>query len=215
MLKACFFDLDGTLIDSEPIWIEAIVSALRTRHINTTFEEIQEFEIGHSWPEIFSVIKQRWPDAFAEIHEMEKNTTAYYESVIRSRDIAIYPSMELLKRLSSDGLCIGIVTGSVRSRVIQVLTHYSLTQFVNLVVSCEDYVHGKPAPDSYLLAAAKANVAPVDCCVFEDATTGILAAKNAGMKCVALAKTSEQRQEFQSIADVVLDSLASVSLDSL
>ncbi len=215
MLKAFFFDLDGTLIDSEPIWVEAIVDALRVRHVQTTFDEVLAFEVGHSWPDIFATIKRRWPDAYADIAEMQSHTTAYYENVVRTRDIAIHPSIELVKRLSTEGYWTSIVTGSVKSRVLQTIDYYSLTPYINDIVTSEDYSRGKPAPDSYLLAAAHAGVQPSESCVFEDAVSGVQAARNAGMKCVALARSPELKTQLQGLADIVLESLADFTLNSL
>ena len=207
-LKAFFFDLDGTLIDSEPIWIEAIVDALCARQVQTNYEDIKSFEVGRAWPEIFAIIKQRWPDAYSDIIEMQTYTTAYYEKVIRTRDIAVHPSIELLKRLSQQGFRTAIVTGSVKQRVLQTISDYALQPFVNDVITSEDYARGKPSPDCYLLAAERAGVSPADCCVFEDAVSGVLAAKNAGMKCVGLARSPEMKTQLEGLADIVMESLA-------
>ena len=207
-LKAFFFDLDGTLIDSEPIWIEAIVDALHARQVQTTFDDIKSFEVGRAWPEIFAIIKQRWPDAYSDIIEMQTYTTAYYEKTIRTRDIAVHPSIELLKRMSRNGFKTAIVTGSVKSRVLQTVSDYALQPFVNDVITSEDYAHGKPSPDCYLLAAKRVDVSPADCCAFEDAASGVLAAKDAGMKCVGLARSTELKKQLEGIADIVLETLA-------
>lgn len=208
MTYAYLFDLDGTLIDSEAIWTEAIQYALSLRGVQLTFQQVFELECGRAWHDIFDEIKTRWPHAFATIADMQAITTDFYERVCQTRDIAIHPSIRCLKQLADDGAPVCIVTGSVRARVEQVAHDYGFADRLAAIVSCEDYQRGKPDPQCYLLAASILGVPPQNCIVFEDALPGIRAAQRAGMACVALTRTTEQRL---ALADahptLILDSL--------
>ena len=185
-ITTCLFDLDGTLIDSEIIWIEAIQAALAAKGIQVTIEEVARFEYGRAWKEIFHSIHSQWPNAYPTIQEMEAFTIPYYERVTATRDISIHGSITLLKRLATEGYAVGIVTGSKRERVEAVIKKLELEPYVKGYVGGEDYSNGKPAPDAYLAGARLLGAHPSECIAFEDAPAGIASAKAAGMLCVAL-----------------------------
>lgn len=210
-----FFDMDGTLIASEFIWTEAIQTALAQRGIALTFDEVLTLEYGRAWPDIFAEIKRKWPHTFSDIKEMEAITGVFYENVCRTRDIAIHSSIDTLKRLAHEGSRVYIVTGSVRARVQQVADTYGFSDCLSGIVSCEDYTHGKPNPECYLTAIRLAGIRPADGIVFEDAVTGVTAAKRADLRCVALIRRPECRDEMTSLADLALDDLADYDLAML
>ena len=212
-ITTCLFDLDGTLIDSETIWIEAIQAALAARGIDITIEEVTDIEYGRAWKEIFHDIHSRWPDAYPTIQEMEAFTVAYYEKVTATRDISIHGSIALLKRLAKEGYSIGIVTGSTRERIAAVIKKLELTPYVKGYVGGEDYPNGKPAPDGYLAGASLLGARPSECVAFEDAPAGIASAKAAGMLCVALCSPLTRGAEVQP--DLVLDDLSKFTFSML
>ena len=216
-ITTCLFDLDGTLIDSETIWIEAIQAALAAKGIVISAEAVTCLEYGRAWKEIFHDIHSRWPDAYTTIQEMEAFTVPYYEKVTATRDISIPGSIALLKRLASKGYAVGIVTGSKRERVEAVIAKLNLAPYVKGYVGGEDYPNGKPAPDGYLAGARLLGALPSQCIAFEDAPAGITSAKSAGMICVALARSSNgsservQRSYNAPSPDLILDNLESFS----
>ena len=91
--------MDGTLIDSETIWIEAIQAALAAKGIALSTEEITRIEYGRAWKDIFHDIHTCWPEVYTTIQEMEAFTVPYYEKVTATRDISIQGSVSLLKPL--------------------------------------------------------------------------------------------------------------------
>ena len=185
-ITTCLFDLDGTLIDSEIIWIEAIQASLAAKGIGLSIDVVTRIEYGCAWKEIFHSIHSQWPDAYPTIQEMEAFTIPYYERVTATRDISIHGSITLLKRLATEGYAVGIVTGSKRERVEAVIAKLELAPYVKGYVGGEDYSNGKPAPDAYLAGARLLGARPEQCIAFEDAPAGIASAKAAGMLCVAL-----------------------------
>ncbi|MBQ6471422.1 MAG: HAD family phosphatase [Victivallales bacterium] len=212
--KACLFDMDGVLVDTEPIWAEAIQFALARRGVNLSFQEVSQLENGRAWPEIFQDIARQWPNAYATRQEMEAITVPFYQCAVASRDVSIPASVELLRRLAEDGYPVVIVSGSARHRIQEVMGMLGISTLVKAIVSHEDCPHGKPAPDSYLLAAEKLHCPPSRCVVFEDSTAGVQAAKAAGMTCVALCRPQSLPQDL-SQADLIVESLANVNLNKL
>lgn len=204
-INTCLFDMDGVLIDSEQIWIDAIVYALSLCGVTTSREIVAPMEYGRPWPEIFQDIKSTWPGTYNTLEEMNMVTSPFYESAIRERDISIRSSVELLKRLYLENYVIAIVSGSGRKRISSVIDMLGIGSMVTLYLGCEDYSRGKPSPECYLEAARRLNVRPEECVVFEDAGVGVSAAISAGMKAVAL-RHSEHIQDL-SHANLVLDDL--------
>lgn len=205
--RAFIFDMDGTLIDSERVWIEAIHDALRARGVPVAFAEVERLEYGRSWQDIYTDVKARWPDAYADRQAMEAVTEKRYNEITAARDIRIPGSIALLRRLVDAGRVVSIVSGSTRRRICEFIDQSGLQDAIGHFVGCEDYHRGKPAPDCFLLGAERLGVEPARCVVFEDATAGVRAAKAAGMFCVALRRPECPPQVLKD-ADLILPDLS-------
>lgn len=199
--------MDGTLIDSEEVWIEAIHDALLAKKIPISREEVARLEYGRSWKDIFAEIKTRWPHAYADRLAMQAVTDQRYQEITATRDISIPGSIALLRRLVAAGRIVSIVSGSTRGRIREFIEGVGLQDAMSIYVGCEDYQEGKPAPDCFLLGAERLGVPPARCVVFEDATAGVQAAKAAGMFCVALRREEAHLQNLKD-ADLILPDLA-------
>jgi HAD superfamily hydrolase (TIGR01509 family) len=203
MFDAFLFDLDGTLIDTETIWIDAIELALHQRGAMLSHAEATELVLGRSWPDIFANIRRRFPAAYASREEMETITVPFYQEALATRDVRIHSSITLLRRLAGQAPTV-IVSGSTRNRIAESLELMDAVGLVPFYIGAEDYERGKPAPDCFLLAAERLGLLPERCLVFEDSAAGVAAAKSAGMACVALHR---QATEPPLGADLVLRDL--------
>ena len=183
-IEACLFDLDGTLVDSENVWVEAQLSFLRRRGMDASREEISRMVHGHAWNDIFGEYDRLWFHGSVTKPEMEADTTAFFETWCATHDIVIHSSLALLKRLSLAGFRIGIVSGSTQRRVRDFVEKEGLVEILSCVIAEGDYERGKPAPDSYLAAARALSLEPARCLAFEDSQAGVDSAKSAGMRCV-------------------------------
>ncbi len=213
-ITACLFDLDGTLIDSEHVWTDAICNARASRGVNLPREAVARIEYGRAWVEIYATIDRMYPGLFKNIGDMERLTGAFYDEYTASNDIAISPSVELLERLHAGGYAIAIVSGSVKSRIAAAVKDLGIEGLLSACIGSGDYTHGKPAPDSYLAAAAKLGLRPAQCLAFEDSPAGIQSAKAAGMKCVALKRPSPVETDY-GIADLALERLSDFRMEML
>jgi HAD superfamily hydrolase (TIGR01509 family) len=213
--KAFIFDLDGTLIDSEMLWVAAMVAYLADHGCVTSRKEMMKVVVGHSWFDIYRKVIALAPNlAIVTIQEMAVQLRSYYiKQCENSGSILIDSSVALLKELAKSHPVI-IVSGSPHNDVENAVRIMEAEASVKFVLGAEDYPHGKPAPDGFLLGAKKLGVEPKHCVVFEDSSAGVRSAKAAGMYCVALSRPVEHPQDL-SPADWILEDLADFSLDKL
>lgn len=214
-VKAFIFDLDGTLIDSEMLWVAAMVAYLADHGCVTSRKEMMKIVVGHSWFDIYRKVITLAPELKAvTIQEMAQQLRAYYVRQCENTGSILIPtSVTLLKSLATDYPVI-IVSGSPHNDVENAVRLMEAESSVKFVLGSEDYAKGKPEPDGFLLGAKKLGIAPQHCVVFEDSTAGVRSAKAAGMYCVALSRPVEHPQDL-SPADWILDDLADFSVEKL
>ena len=211
MIRAFFFDLDGTLLDTEVLWIRAIRAYLLAHAVVCTPEEATALVYGRSWNDIYAEIARRFPHLAIGIDRVGDEMRVCHRQLRVACDVRIAGSVELLVRLAAEHP-VAIVSGSPRADIADSVTFMGIGPFVRFFLGSEDYRPGKPDPACFLLAAQRMQVAPSACLVFEDSTVGVRAAKAAGMSCVALARPDAPRQDVAS-ADLVLDDLAKFDLE--
>jgi HAD superfamily hydrolase (TIGR01509 family) len=214
MIHAVIFDMDGLLIDSEPLAKEAwqaaaclyggeITTALFDRMLGLRQVECAELvcaELGLSVAAP-ALCRQR-NDLFLD--------------GLHGRLKLMEGAGELLEELHARGVRRALATSGERRYVNVVVKELHLERAFDVRAVAEDVAHGKPAPDVYLLAARHLSVPPSECLVLEDAPNGIKAAKAAGMSCVAVPNAFTRALDLSS-ADACLPSLTAVrdDLDAL
>lgn len=212
MIKAFIFDLDGTLLDSEILWVEAIEDFIRERDPTVTRDYATSIVYGRSWHDIYKDICGRLADLDMSILDMQVALRPYFDRLSQTRDIRILSSVELLRALSAD-FPVCIVSGSPRDEIRDGVALMGIGDRLIFYLGAEDYAPGKPDPACFLTAADRLGLPPVECLVFEDSAAGVLAAKRAGMACVGLAREGRPPQDL-SCADLVLSDLAGFSLEA-
>ncbi|MFD5702487.1 HAD family hydrolase [Streptomyces lasiicapitis] len=188
------FDLDGTLVDSEPNYFEAGRQLLAEHGITDFTWQDHETYVGISTQETLALWKERYgltaplPDLLAE-----KNRR--YLELARA-STRVYPEMrKFVERLYDAGVPMAVASGSSRPAIEAILAGTGLGAHLTTLVSADEVAHGKPAPDVFLAAAALLGAEPADCVVLEDAAPGALAAKAAGMRCVAIPYVTAQADD--------------------
>jgi beta-phosphoglucomutase-like phosphatase (HAD superfamily) len=176
------FDLDGTLVDTMPLHYTAWESALRKAGLKEKLDENLFYELG-------GVPSRKVAALLGERHGLDLDPVAVYrdkeDAFMGSLEklALIAPVVEFARRVGKTHP-VSIASGGTRDVVTSTLQKTGLAPLFPTVVTADDVVHGKPAPDMFLLAAKRMGVAPKDCLVFEDGQPGITAAKAAGMKWV-------------------------------
>jgi len=214
LMKAAIFDLDGTLMDSEILWVEGTRRYLGKRGHAATYEAILAIVYGHSWKQVYADVMQQFPLPGVTMESMEVDLRTEIEILHREHgDIVIHSSVALLRRLAAL-VPVCIVSGSPCADIDRSIQRMGIGREVTFFIGAEQYGPGKPDPTCFLMAQARLQVPASDCVVFEDSAAGVRAAKAAGMHCVALARPGLPAQDV-SIADRVVADLADVDPASL
>ncbi len=213
------FDLDGTLIDREPLMMEAIGHVFTAEGVALTPEE-SSYSVGRAWQDVYTglAVADRLGWEFGQFLD---RVFADAEQMIRDGAVPrILPGgRELVVELKAHGVPVALVTGSRHSEVRPALRQLDLVGVFDQVVAADDYERGKPAPDAYLLGAERLAVAVAGCVAFEDSAAGVASALAAGCRVVAseaanLPEGHPARQDL-SAASWVVPSLADVRVATL
>ena len=212
-ISAYIFDLDGTLLDTENVWVNTTMDYLHGKECPVTKEEILPIVYGRSWTDVYADIVKMFPQLDIGLPEMQKEMAVCFYKHRTPESIKISSSIDLLKRLSKDFPCC-IVSGSPREHIAEAIEIMEAEDCLAFYLGASDYPFGKPHPSGFLMAAEKLNVPPNQCVVFEDSNVGVTAAKAAGMKVVALALPLHPKQDV-GLADIILPDLSMFSPDML
>jgi HAD superfamily hydrolase (TIGR01509 family) len=181
--RAVLWDLDGTLIDSEPYWMKSEIE-LASRHGAEWTEEDGKSLVGMALKDSTRLMGERFGvelDTDSVINELTDSVTAQLRREIPWRPGA----QELLRELRRRGVKTALVTMSLRRMATQVVDAIPFDAF-DVIVAGDDVIHGKPHAEPYLKAASLLGVDPKDCVAFEDSISGILSAEAAGTKAVGI-----------------------------
>ena len=203
---AFLFDLDGTLVDTEALWTEAIVEWLADRGAQTTVEEIAPVVFGHSWLDIQATLHERFPALPKTGAEEDANTLRPYSArrAVNPASQVIPGAVDFLRKVSRIAPCV-IVSGSPHDDVVQAAELCGVENLLRFVLGAEDYGRGKPAPDGYLKAASLLEVDASECVVVEDSTAGVQAGRAAGMRVIGVDRNQRAPQDFAGCEWLVHD----------
>jgi beta-phosphoglucomutase-like phosphatase (HAD superfamily) len=204
MIRAFLFDLDGTLVDTEILWVQATRAYLLDREIPCTPEQAVVLVYGRAWRDIYARLSSDYPKLAVGEDVAGRELRPYFQSLRSQADVRIPGSVSLLFRLAVH-YPVAIVSGSPRNEVAESIALIGAGASVRFFLGSEDYPAGKPDPTCFRMAAERLGVPPVQCLVFEDSAAGVRAAKDAGMACVALARPGAPAQDVSSADRVVAD----------
>lgn len=212
VLRGVVFDMDGVLVDSEPLHYHALSSVLAAEGHAWT-EEDNERLLGTTVEDSFRIISQTVPLS----KPVDSYVSNYDDMVLSLLKGPLDPApgvMSLLQGIRVRGAPTAVASSSYRSWIAATLRSLGLTRYFSVTVSGEDVSHGKPAPDIYLAAARKLNLHPSECVAIEDAPNGALSAKRAGLRVVVVRTPYTAHLEMPP-ADLTVDSLEELPADDL
>lgn len=193
------FDLDGVLIDSEPLQYEAYGEVLRRFGIEVDRAEYARHWIAEGRGPEYAVEHYRLPLTPDELRHL-KNPV--YHRMLRERVRLRDGARAALDRLAAR-YPLALATNSNAEDVAFVLDHFALRRYFRDVLTRERYRRAKPEPDAFLAAAAALGLPPGRCVVIEDAYKGVVAAARAGCPCVAVPHELTRDNDFRAASRVV------------
>ncbi len=205
-MKALVFDMDGVIVHSEPLHLEAFRRALAPFGVTLTDEEYYRTYVGFTDRDAFEHALAGRPEAAAR--GVAEKQRIFWE-LFRDHVQAFPDSLALLGRVPAD-LPLALATGATASEAEHALRTLGIRQRFAALVAAEDYRRGKPDPEPYRVAAGRLGLPPGACLAIEDTRDGIRAARAAGMVCVGVAHTHPAADLAE--ADVVVETLDALDL---
>ncbi|MEU9339838.1 HAD family phosphatase [Streptomyces sp. NPDC048278] len=199
---AVIFDLDGTLVDSEPNYYEATRQLLAGHGVTDYTWAEHERLVGISTLETVTLLRDRH-GLRPPVAELLAEANRRYLELARTRT-RTYPEMrKFVELLAAEGVPSAVASGSSPDAIEAILAGTGLDAYLRTTVSADEVPRGKPEPDVFLEAARRLGAAPADCVVLEDAAPGLAAAHAAGMRCIAVPYVAAQADRFGT-ADLLL-----------
>ncbi|HTL81509.1 MAG TPA: hexitol phosphatase HxpB [Bacteroidia bacterium] len=216
MIKAVIFDMDGLLIDSEPKWREAETNVFGRLSVAPSEKDFEDM-MGNRIQEVIAKWHAKHPWDDFSIDKTQKEIVEEVGRLVVTTAELMPGVSEVLDqlRIQNSELRIALASSSPLSLIERITKHFDIYDRFDVVCSAEFEKNGKPAPDVFLTAARRLITAPENCLVLEDSYNGVLAAKNAGMKCIAIPAMSQFDDPRFDIADVKLRSLLEFSIPDL
>ncbi len=181
---AIFFDLDGTLVDTERTAMAVVVNYFKRYGYDVSPTD-QVYLIGRPWIDAAEHLVSRYPISEKDSGQVEKDLLADYRKSIAVSIHAIRGSVEAVRTLSSS-FRLAIVSGSHRQDIETVVRTLQISDCFEQLLGFENYSQGKPSPAPYLEALRLFDISPAQAVVFEDSDVGVRSAIAAGIRVVTV-----------------------------
>ena len=203
-VDAIIFDMDGVLVDSEPLGFEAMRRVMARQGIAYTHADNDEF-VGRTTLEECQVLTTRHQLA-TDPQELTREYVDILVGLIREQPRPLPGVPGVLESVRAAGYRMALASSADLAVIAENVSALRLERFFEAIVSGTQVARGKPAPDVFVETARQLRVSPEVCLVIEDSRNGLLAAKAAGMTCAVIPCSSTRHQDF-SEADHCLQAL--------
>jgi sugar-phosphatase len=214
MMRAVIFDMDGVLVDSEPLWRLAERRTFAEIGIELTDSDCEQ-TMGMRTDEVIQFWYRQSPWKGPMPAEVERRLEKRMQELIAERATAMAGVEESIAMARNEGLVLGLATSSTPILIDAVLTKLGMTDVFAETHSAVDEELGKPHPAVFLTTARLLGVGPAECVAIEDSTAGVRSAKAARMRVIAVPPPHLYDEPVYDEADIKLRSLEELTPDML
>ena len=205
-IRAVIFDMDGLLVDSEPYWRVAETNVFGRLSVAPNEEEFEAM-MGNRIQEVITKWHNKYPWDNFDLTATQNEIINEVATLVTQNSNLLPGVQRTLEFFNEKNVPMVVASSSPLMLIKKLLSHYSVIDNFKGLYSAEFEMRGKPAPDVFLTASKELGVEPQLCLVFEDSYNGVVAAKAANMKCVAVPSPEYLHQDRFEIADLKLPSL--------
>lgn len=214
MIETVIFDLDGVIIDSEPIHFSIEKNLFRELGVGITDEDHYNF-VGTSSIDMWQKIKTMAPIEHSVVELVIISEERYLKYLDEANNLKPIDGVkELIIDLYNNKYQLIIASSSSRKIIDTILDKFKLSSYFSFLVSGADLIHSKPNPEIFHVASKLSRTVPEKCLVIEDSENGVRAAKAAEMNCVAFRNPNSGNQDL-SLADIVISDFESFNIDRI
>lgn len=212
MIKSVIFDMDGVMIDSEPLWerTEKIMMAGKGLEYTPVY---REKIVGLGQRDSAKLLKRTFA-LDLEIEDIINERLSILRDIYNKELELNQGLIELLNELTDNKFKIALASSSPYKVIKFVLDKFDINEYYETVVSGDFVERGKPEPDIYLYTANQLGLKPGSCVVIEDSINGIISAKKAGMRCIAVPDKRLDPAGFER-ADIILNSVTDINISMI
>ena len=204
MIQTVIFDMDGVIVDTEPVHSYAYFQHFSELNIDVSKEMFTSF-MGNSTRNTFQKLKELFPIEHEVEDLIQRKRTIFNNAFDSKEDLYLIDGVErLIKDLHANGMQLILASSAAKVTIERVFNRFGLHQYFTHIVSGEDFPNSKPHPEIFEYAASL-SIAPKEyCIVIEDSNNGVRAAKGAGIFCVGYNSVNSKLQDL-SLADVIVN----------
>ena len=203
-MKAIIFDMDGVIINSEPLHVKIERELLEELGGTITDKEHSNF-IGTTDYHMWSTFKEQFNIELSVDEIIKIKRDRFNENIHK---IELVPGFwDFFIKVYEAGHPLALASSNNKESVNLIVEKFELNKYLKVIMTGEDVSEGKPNPEIFLKTAEKLGVSPSNCIVIEDAKNGVLAAKAAGMKCIGFNNPVFGKQDLSG-ADLIIDSFS-------
>lgn len=214
IIQTVIFDMDGVIVDTEPVHNYAYYQHFKQLKIDVSSEMYASFT-GNSTKNIYERLKGIY-NLEEEIQPLVEAKRNFFNDAFDSKeDLFLLDGVEdLIKELHSNGMQLVLASSSANVTINRVFSRFKLHKYFSHIVSGEDFPKSKPHPAIFLNAAELAKTPVENCIVIEDSTNGILAAKSAEIYCIGYDSFHSKMQDYSN-ADLVISKFSELNFEKI
>lgn len=210
-ILAAIFDMDGLLIDSEPLWDRAELEVMATLGVDITRRHELPDTLGLRIDMVVDLWFAQQPWSGPDCAEVTDRIISRAITLVEEERPLLPGVREALALCRAQGLKVGLASASPLHMLEKVLAMFELTESFDALASAGALPYSKPHPQVYLDCAAKLGVSPLTCVALEDSVNGMIASKAARMRSIVVPEHANQQDPRYALADVKLHSLSELT----